>query len=344
MQQTSRSGALVVRRVLLWTIVLAACARPTSGEEVAPAKPLADLYRRAKMASVEVLSDGHLIGSAWFADPEGVLVTAAHMIESPSRTLEVQSPAVGRIDAELVAVDLGHDLALLRLKPRDGGYPVLTLAEKLPPPGDDVFLFGVPMFRHAVLLRGMAARDDTVFEYYAERFIEVSHVAATVQGGMSGGPWLNRQGEVVGLQSAVMSLNAVPVGIALMVPVDAIRTLLTNKRNAATPTMGAAVEELWQHGPDVLKRFPPRTEGLVVRAMRPDGPAARTGLKEWDLIVAADGQKVRFSGELLRIVRGKHPGETLKLSILGPDGTDSREVVVGLGTLEVGWPESDGTN
>jgi S1-C subfamily serine protease len=124
------------------------------------------------------------------------------------------------------------------------------------------------------------------------------------------------------------------------VPIGPIRALLTERRNAATATIGAAVEEPWQQQREVLDRFPPKTEGVLIRVLKKDGPAARAGLKQWDLIVAAEGQEVRLSSELLRIVRGKQPGQSLKLTVLGPDGTGSREVEVPLGKLEVGWPET----
>jgi S1-C subfamily serine protease len=166
------------------------------------------------------------------------------------------------------------------------------------------------------------------------------HIAAMVQGGTSGGPWMDARGRVIGVQSGTMREQNSPAGIAKIVPLAALRTLLTTRRNAATPTFGAAVEELWQHTHDVLKRFPPRTEALVLRQVQPDGPAARAGLKEWDAITAADGQRVRLTAELLRIVRAKKPGETLKLDVLAPDGAGTRQVEVQLGRLEVGWPEA----
>ncbi|HUT12595.1 MAG TPA: trypsin-like peptidase domain-containing protein [Thermoguttaceae bacterium] len=341
MSQTPPPDGRTAKWILLLTLLLMLLGRLASGAESPARKPLADVYQEAKRASVEVLVDGHLGGSGFFVDAEGLLVTAAHVVAPPTRPIEILSPVAGRIEADVVAVDLGHDLVLLRAKPRQDGYPALPLAEELPSPGDDVFLLGAPLYRHAVMLRGMVARDDTAFEFYTGHYVEAVHVACTVQNGMSGGLWINHGGQVVGLQSGVISMNSIPIGVASMIPCTAIRTLLKNGRSAATPTIGAAIEELWQHGADVLGRFPPRTEGLVFRTIEKDGPAGRAGLKEWDAIIAADGQKVRLSGDLLRIVRAKQPGEELKLTILGPDGTGTREVTLRLGTLEVGWPGAE---
>lgn len=364
MTQAPLSDGRMAKWILLLTLLLVAAARLAASQEPgangsppsdvpAAATPAAAeptptpgesstalLYQKLKDASVEVMVDDHLNGSGFFVDGKGLLMTAAHVIDRPDRRFEVLSPSAGRVEIEVVAVDLGHDLALLRVKqPRPEGYPALKLAEAFPPPGEDVFLLGAAVFRHAVLLRGTVARDDTAFEYYTDKYVEVIHVAATVQSGTSGGPWVNRAGEIVGLQSGVMSINSIPVGVANVVPLSAIRELIQDPRTRSTPVMGAGFEETWQQKRDFLDRFPPRTEGLVVRNLLADNPAARAGLKLWDVVVAADGQKVRLSGELVRIVRQKQPGQSVNLTVLGPDGTGTREVSVVLGKLEVAWPQ-----
>jgi len=328
--------------ILLLTLLLLALARLARAEGPGPPQPtegpVAEIYRQAKRASVEVLVDDHLAGTGFFVDKEGLLLTAAHVLDRPESRVEVLSAAFGRLDAKLLAVDMGHDLALFQLPSRKEGYPALELAEKIPAVGARVFLFGTPLYRHAVLLWGTIARDDNVFVYYPGRYVEATHIAAMVQGGTSGGPWMNAGGRVVGLQSGTIRENNAPAGIAKVIPVEALRALLETRSNAATPTIGAAVEELWQHNHDVLKRFPPRTEALVLRQIQKDGPVARAGLKEWDAITAVDGQPVRLSGELLRAVRAKKPSETLRLDVLGPDGTGTRQVEIRLGCLEAGWP------
>ena len=324
-------------------ILFVVTAHPAAGQDAEALPTTAELYQRAKRATVEVLVDGRLSGSGWFADPEGLVMTAAHVIRRRSARFEVLSPTSGRLPAKPVAVDFGHDLGLLRVEPREGGYPALPLAGEPPPPGEEIYLLGTPVFRHAVLLRGMVARDGPAFEYYADlhHYVEVMHVAATVQHGTSGGPWFNRRGQVIGLQSGVMPVgNSVYTGIAYAAPLEAIRSLLESGRTTATPTIGSSVEEIWEQKPETLDRFPPGTEGLILRTLRDDGPVVRAGLKQWDLVTAADGQKVRLRDELLRIIRGKQPGQPLQLDVLKPDGAGARQVTVRLGKLEVGWPET----
>jgi serine protease Do len=296
------------------------------------------IYEKAKPALVEIIVNGHNNGSGWFIDPKGVLFTAAHVIEQPGQKVEVTSPAIGRLEAEVLAMDLGHDLALLRVQARDEPYPIIALADKAPAPGEEVFLFGSPLYRHAVLLRGSAARDDTTFEYYLDHYLEITHISATVPLGMSGGPWLNSQGKVVGLNSGVMAINENPTGVAFSISLPHLRSMLQNRKTASTPAFGAALEELWQQDSKTIDRFPPQAEGLIVKILQNDGPASRSDVKQWDMIVAADGIKVRLVDEFLRIVAKKQPGETLELSLLSADGAGERKVAITLGKLEVGWP------
>jgi serine protease Do len=295
-------------------------------------------YEKAKAATVEVLVNGHLNGTGWLADAKGLVMTAGHVIETPDRKLEVMSPSLGRKDAKVVAVDYGHDLALLSIESRKEGYPFLKLAEKSPAPGTAVFVIGAPLYRHGVLASGNIAAAETGFEYYADRFNEVTHIAATIPRGMSGGPWFDAAGEVVGVQSGVMSQGTVPIGIAFAGPLPAIQKLLERKKSAATPSLGMIVEEVWALDRKTMDRFPPKTEGLIVKFLQPDGPAARAGLKESDLVISADGKRVRLTSDLLRIVCGKQPGQPVELTIQRPDGAGQTKATVNLGKLEVIWP------
>ena len=295
-------------------------------------------YEKAKAATVEILVNGHLNGSGWIADSKGLVMTASHVVENPDRRLEIVSPSLGRKEAKLVAVDLGHDLALLSIEPRKEGYPVLKLAQNFPAPGAAVFVMGAPLYRHGVLARGTVASSETAFEYYADRFNEVTHIAATVPQGMSGGPWLNTAGEAVGVQSGVMSHTNIPIGISFAGPLPAMRTLLERRKTAATPSLGLIAEELWVQDRKTIDRFPPKTEGLVIKFLQPGGPAYRGALKESDLIIAADGKRVRLIAELLRIVCSNQPGQPLELIFLRPDGAGQSKASVHLGKLEVAWP------
>jgi S1-C subfamily serine protease len=312
---------------------------PAAAQDASAPDSVARLYHLARGAALEVLVNDHLNGSAVLVDRSGGALTAAHVVGRPGSRVEVLTADAARHKAAVVAVDLGHDLAVLKIELGTAESAAAPLAAQLPAPGDELFLLGAPVYRHGVLVRGSMAREGTTFEYWGDNHVEVLQIAATVQQGMSGGAWYNRRGEVVAIQNGVMSTNNAPIGIAFAAPASAGRRLLETQRHAATPTLGGAFEETWQQQRDFLDRFPPRTEGLVVRTLRDDGPVARAGLKQWDVILEADGKPVRLPDELLRIVFAKKPGDGLPLTVLGPDGTGVRKTTVQLGTAEVAWSE-----
>ena len=210
-----------------------------------------ELYARLKQASVAVLVNGHLGGSGSLIDAEGWVITAAHVIRQPGLRVELLSSAAGRCNAEVVAIDMGHDLALLRAEPRDGGYPFLPLADAMPPVGAEVYLVGTPIFRHTVMFRGIVARDESSFEYLNVGYVSVLTVTATVPSGTSGAAWVDRHGALIGVQAGVMSSNGIPVGVAFAGLGSAVKRLLETRQNASTPNLGAAVEEPWQQGRDI---------------------------------------------------------------------------------------------
>ncbi|HEY3319744.1 MAG TPA: S1C family serine protease [Planctomycetota bacterium] len=300
----------------------------------ADSDPSSDLYDQVKRAAVEILLEDHLHGSGWFASSDGLVVTAAHVAAS-AKGLEVVSPTYGRMTAALVAIDRGHDLALLRVPARTGGYATLPLAKRTPKAGQPIYIFGAPIYRHGFLLRATMARNGTSFEYYSDQkcYVELVHAAGIGPVGVSGGPWVDGDGKVCAVQSGFVTDGQHAVGIVNGSPLVAIRSLIEHKQSAETPTLGAAVVELWEKSHTFLRKFPPHTEGLVADVVQAGGPAAKAGLKVGEVLIASEGQPVRLKEQFLRMVTMRKPGEDVKLTVLTGEG-GTREITITLGKLE----------
>lgn len=297
--------------------------------------PVPKLYQQAKQASVEILVAGHHQGSGWLANEQGYIVTTAHSL-SPGKPVEILSRPYGRKQAEVVAVDLGHDLALLKIEASEQPYAFLPIAEEFPKVGATTYLFGAPLYRHQILQKGMVARDKTTFEYN-QHFVENMHIAAMVQGGTSGGAWLNEAGEVIGVQSSTLSVNSIPAGVAAVSPAKAIRRLVTSRQTENTPDLGMFIDELWIRQAETLQQFPQGTEGFIVQSLDTEGPAARAGIQSGDLVTHLNGKPQRYRDDFLFEVRKLKPGDRIKLTILQPHGAGQKEVELQLGHLEVPW-------
>ena len=307
-----------------------------------------DVYIRAQEASLALIVDGEEVGSGWVAYKEGLVVTVAHAFDAGAKhRIELMSYDGNLIPATLVAVDRGHDIAVLRPETQPKAALFLPLARKRPTVGETIFQFGAPLHRSGVLQPGNVAAPGTAFEYFPEQkdYVEVAYIAALMQRGTSGGPWLNSAGEVVGIQSATVTTNDVLLGIAFMSPADFIGSLLDTLHDAATPTLGLRGDELWQQDHAFLAKWPSALKGVIVGALNQDGPAANAGVKLMDIITAIDGRRVNKVRELLLQIRSRKPGDkvTLEVRTLGEAKSVRREVI--LGCVEAGsvqQPDSPG--
>ncbi|MDC0144732.1 S1C family serine protease [Verrucomicrobia bacterium] len=310
--------------ITVWFGVVVGCAAPQTQPVV---------YAKLKEASVEILVNGRLAGSGSVVDAQGHVFIANHMVPGDEATVEAQSTALGRHPIQLVARDRAHDLLLLKLPARDQPYPHLSLAKANTKAGQPVYLFGAPVFRHHVMISGTVARDRPTFEFYEGAFREILHISAISPIGTSGGPWVNVHGELIGVQSAAMTINGAHQGIAYAAPLASLRRLLKKKETVHSATMQTGVEELWGQEPKFIAQLPQGVRGLVVRQLRANGVAAKAGLKEWDVIVAADGKPVERTKDLLNRIRAKQPGQHIKLRATDRMGKNSREITIKLSPI-----------
>ena len=338
-------------RAALFALSLVAACRPvpvppapTSVERQIIVENISEvLYRDVRQAIVEIIMDGQMAGSGCILDPSGLIMTAEHVVGYPGRKMEISSPYIGRLPVRIIAVDGGRDLALLRAPRRTTPYPYLDLSDQPIPPGHVAFLLGAPQYRHNIMIRGAVASDRPSYEWLGDqgRHVEILYFSANTPKGMSGGPWFDLDGRVIGLQSSMMTNQDAMVGIAFVVDVRHIRHLLQSQITTRTPALQMPVEEIWEHHPAFLQRFPPGMEGLIARSPVRDGPADLAGLRDRDAIIAVDGQPITYRDQMMRAVRSKQPGDPITVTIQGPDNDGLREVTITLGCLEDRWLEAN---
>jgi S1-C subfamily serine protease len=296
------------------------------------AKPL---YAKVVPACLEILVGGRLDGSAAIVSEEGLVLTACHVIRKKSKSYEALSPTLGRHPLELVCTDRSHDLALLSLPKREKPYPFLKVARNIPNEGRPSYLLGAPVFRHNLLITGYVAKKKSSFEWYDEAFAETFAIAGIGAGGTSGGPWLNAKGEIIGVQVASMTLGDIHQGIASAIPPTAIRSLIEKKETVVTPTIQAAVEEIWGQSPEFLEKIKPNTKGLLLRQVSKVGVAAKAGLKDEEIILKVGGKRIFERIEpFMQMLRRKKPGDTLLLHIANSKGEGQRAVKIKLAELK----------
>ena len=288
------------------------------------------VYAQLQAASVEILVNGRLAGSGSVVDTQGHVLIANHMAPGDGVRIEAQSKSLGRHALKIVARDKAHDLMLLVLPPRKEAYSHLALAKNQPKAGQPVFLFGAPVFRHEVMISGTMARGQPTYEFYDGAFREIFHISAIAPIGTSGGPWVNGKGELIGVQSAAMTVNGAHQGIAYASPLASLKGLLKQKQTIQSATLQTGVEELWGQEPGFINKLPKDFRGLVVRQLQANGVAAKAGLKEWDIIVAVAGKPVDRTDELIDFIRSQKLGQSVQIKATDREGKNVRKLSIKL--------------
>lgn len=273
-----------------------------------PPAPLAQdtLYDKMYRSSLVLLVNGKENGSAAFISADGLVASAAHCIKFRDDKLEVISPVYGRMNAKLQAIDKGHDVILLKVDTKGQRINYLPPAKSIPKTPEKVYQYGSPIYRRGVVQSGTIARNDLFYEYYGEHhnhYIEIVHVSATVQGGTSGGPWVNQNGEFIGVQSGTLLVGDSPSGIAFMAPVHKFREVIAKRKSAKSRNLDFKVLPLEAHDSGTIKRYSGYKEGLIVSDINSESIAKQAGLNKWDMIVAVNDTPVKTTKELLDLIR-----------------------------------------
>lgn len=284
---------------------------------------------RLAAASLELLNDGRLTGSGSFVTAYGLALTAAHSIRGAHR-LEVLSPEAGRLEAKVVATDIGHDLALLLVERTGGPFPALELAEQPPAVGESLQLFGSVLFRHGLRLPGTVAGEPMQFEWNSSNrcYTGVQAVAAMTPEGLSGGAWVNDDGRLVGVQSGMIVRQGNPVGVAFMAPLAAVQNLIAERQNRVTASLGAQFAESWEWSPQDAGRGNGPRGGVYILEILPGSPLALVGLKRGDLITKFNGAAIDYRDRLLALVRKLSPGNPVELTVLSLAGEEKQITVI----------------
>jgi len=254
---------------------------------------------------------------------EGRVLTNAHNVRGSQATVTF---ADGRTaEGNVAGHDVDGDLAVIEAD--TGQVPALPWATTAPAIGTPVFALANPGGRGLRVTFGTVSGIDRTFR--GPRGLRITgtleHTAPLLPGS-SGGPVLDAQGQLLGINT-----NRLGEGFYLAIPADeALRgrvDALARGESVRAPQLGIAITP--GHVARRLRRAVglPDTEGLLIRGVAEDSPAARAGLAPGDLIVAAAGQPVRTVDDLSGALHTA--GETIELNILR--GTDERSIQVALG-------------
>jgi serine protease Do len=259
----------------------------------------------------------HGIGSGVIISPDGYIVTNNHVIDG-SVDIRVTMSNRKILKAKLVGADPLTDLAVIKV---DGGsLPSIPWGESTAlHPGQTVLAFGNPFGFRFTVTRGIvsALNRPNPFSDDARKPGEFIQTDAAINPGNSVGSLVNAHGEVVGINTFLISSTGAFAGMGFAIPTQIVRpTVETLIRDGKVSHgyMGIGISDVT---PENSKFFDVSdASGALVSRVESDSPAAKGGLKVGDVIVRLDGQKVNDAGQLQVEVGQKRPGTNIKLQVL----------------------------
>ncbi len=259
----------------------------------------------------------HGIGSGVIISPDGYIVTNNHVVNGAT-DIRVTLSDRRVLSAKLVGADPLTDLAVIKV---DGAnLPSIPFGDSTSlRPGQTVLAFGNPYGMRFTVTRGIVSAINRPNPYATDRrspgeFIQTD---AAINPGNSGGPLVDARGEVIGINTFLISPSGSFSGMGFAIPAQLVKPTvekLVRYGKVEHGYMGIGITDVT---PENAKFFHMSTaNGAVVTQVEPDSPAATAGLKIGDVITGVGGEKVSDAGELQVVVGEKQPGTKIELNVL----------------------------
>jgi serine protease Do len=251
------------------------------------------------------------VGSGFIMDKDGYILTNNHVVEDADK-IKVKLADGKEFDGKVVGRDPKTDLALIKI----GGSPDLKPLKlgnsddlKV---GSWVLAVGSPFGLEQTVTAGIvSAKGRVIGSGPYDNFIQTD---ASINPGNSGGPLINMQGEVIGINTAIIASGQ---GIGFAIPIDMAREIAPQLQKRGHVTRGLLGVTIQDVTPELAKSLGLGTAGgALVSQVMPDESAERAGIKQGDVIVAYDGKKIETSKELPHIVAATPIGKEVAVKVV----------------------------
>jgi serine protease Do len=262
------------------------------------------------------------LGSGFIISPDGYIFTNHHVVAKADR-IKVKLASGNEYDAEIKGKDANTDLALIKINAGEN-LPAINLgdSDKLRV-GDWVFAIGNPFgLEHTVTAGIVSAKGRAIGSGPYDNFIQTD---ASINPGNSGGPLFNLNGEVVGINTAIV---AQAQGIGFSVPVNIAKSILNDLKTKGSVTRGWLGVSIQDITPDISANLKLKDrKGALVGQVFEGDPADKAGIKTGDIIVAIDNRPVQDTHELLRVVASLPVGKKVDVKVFR-DGVEKSLALV----------------
>lgn len=240
-------------------------------------------------------------GSGFIIDPSGIIVTNNHVVDHADKI--VVSLTDGRqLPAKVIGRDELTDVAVIKVK-SDEALPSVTWGDsRRTEVGDWILAAGNPFGLGGSVSVGIISAEGR--DLGSGPFDNFLQLDAPINPGNSGGPVFNMDGQVIGVSSVIVSPTGASVGIGFAIPSEAVSRIvnqLISKGSIERGWLGVSIDA--------------RDGGVTIAALDRTGPAARSGLRPGDVVVAINGDRIDSSNGLIRAVAAVPPGNSIRVTV-----------------------------
>ncbi|MBB3764412.1 Do family serine endopeptidase [Sphingomicrobium lutaoense] len=271
------------------------------------------------------------LGSGFIISPDGYIVTNNHLIQSRTGNGTVDEVIVTltdrtEYDARIVGRDESSDLALLKIDGANLPYVNWGNSDNVRV-GDWVIAIGNPYGFDGTVTAGIVSAIQRGVNTGPNRYIQTD---ASINQGNSGGPMFDMAGNVVGVNSALISPTGASVGIGLAIPADQARPVIEALRRGERPQRGYLGVGLQGLDEDIAAGLGlPSERGELVRTIVPGEAAQKAGIRQGDVIIAINGQEVNQDQTVSYLAARLRPGTKVPVVIIRDGRRQTLELTVG---------------
>ncbi len=253
-------------------------------------------------------------GSGFFITADGYAVTSNHVIKG-SVSIEVRTDSGDVYKARVVGADAISDLAVIKIDaPKDFAH--VKFADAPPQVGDWVIAIGNPFGLGGTVTAGIVSARGRDVERESDAYEDLLQIDAPINKGNSGGPTFDLAGNVVGVNTVILSPTGGSIGIAFAIPSDKAREIATQLKDTGGVSrawLGIQFQSVLPEIADSLELAEPA--GILVADVLPAGPAAQAGVVAGDLVDSVNGTAVKNAHDFSRTIDALPPHSMVILGI-----------------------------
>lgn len=288
-----------------------------------PGSPFEDMFKDYGTPQKRQTS---ALGSGFIIDEKGIVITNNHVIKG-AEDVFVRVNGEKNIKAKVIGADPGMDLAVLQIESDQKFTPVKFGDSDTARIGDWVIAIGNPFGLGGTVTAGIiSARNRSIGLSRYEDYIQTD---ASINQGNSGGPLFNMDGDVVGINTAILGQSG-SIGIGFAIPSNSAQKVINQLIEFGETKrgwLGVRIQTVTKDIADVEKLDEPR--GALVASVAENSPSDKGGIKAGDIILEFDGKKINEMSELPRIVAETEVGKKVKLKVWRNKREITKEIILG---------------